>query len=178
MRYNIAKMKSIWTFLLLLILFFNTGVVAQNFLEQNLPTQGGEVVYLKVDESPELPIHEQVHKVNNWFSQQHFPYSQVSENDKSRDIVSGQGKTMILWGPNDFEQYYKEIKFAVQIVVKKDRYQYRLDQFIVKDGASEIQLEIYKSDDKNGIRYNPHFYKRIDEHMNKLISSLDEYMGK
>ena len=47
------------------------------------------------------------------------------------------------------------------MVVKKDRYQYCFDHFVVKDGTREVQLEIYESDTKLGGRYNPAFYREI-----------------
>jgi len=78
----------------------------------------------------------------------------------------------VLWGPNNFEQYFKKLKFDIEVVVKKDRYQYRFDHFVVQDGSREVQLEIFQTDTRLGARYNSAFYKEIDLKMNGLFESL------
>ncbi len=111
-------------------------------------------------------------KVKDWFSLQDFSFEQLPKNDRTRERAQGRGSIEVLWGPNNFEQYFKTLKFEIEIVVKNDRYQYRFDHFVVQDGSSEAQLEIYQSDTKLGSRYNADFYREIDQKMNGLIENL------
>jgi hypothetical protein len=164
--------------LFLFIAVFAYSVEAQNALVQHLPTSGGEVVFTKVRELEEQELKMHMNKVEAWFVKNGFSFEKVEENDYSRDKVRGRGSIEVLWGPNNFEQYFKKLKFDIQIVVKKDRYQYRFDHFVVQDGSLEAQLEIFQSDTKLGSRFNPAFYEEIDHEMNDLIESLQRAMLK
>jgi hypothetical protein len=137
-----------------------------------LPTSGGEVVFTEVKELKEQQIDLHMKKFEHWFSMNELGFEKIQESDNTRDKARGRGSIEVLWGPNNFEQYFKTVKFEVLIVVKKDRYMYRFDNFVVQDHSSESQLEIYRSDTKHGEKYNPMFYKEIDEKINVLIESL------
>ena len=164
---------------LLLSLFVATlGLCAQNALTKNLPTSQGEVVFIEVKELQEQGLDLHMAKLANWFSANDFSFERVQEDDPTRDKAKGRGSIQVLWGPNNFEQYFKTVKFDIQMVVKKDRYQYRFDHFVVKDGTREVQLEIYQSDTKLGGRYNPDFYKEIDSKIKGLSDELQSAMTK
>jgi hypothetical protein len=175
---SFSAMKKIYALLVLAFLISLHSGSAQNALAENLPTSGGEVVFTKVEElkDQELEIH--MSKVETWFVKNGFSFEQVEEDDYSRDKVRGRGSIEVLWGPNNFEQYFKKLKFDIEVVVKKDRYQYRFDHFVVQDGSREAQLEIFQSDTRLGRRYNPAFYKEIDHKMNGLIESLHAELFK
>ena len=164
---------------LLLSLFVATfGVRAQNALTQNLPTSQGEVVFVEVKELQEQELDQHMAKLADWFSGNDFVFEKVTEDDRTRDKARGRGSIQVLWGPNNFEQYFKTVKFDIQMVVKKDRYQYRFDHFVVKDGTREVQLEIYQSDTKLGGRYNPECYREIDSKIKGLSDELQSAMTK
>jgi hypothetical protein len=152
--------------------------MAQNALVQNLPTSGGEVVFTKVKELQEQDLMLHMNRVREWFNHNKFSFEQVEEDDYSRDKAQGRGTIEVLWGPNNFEQYFKTLKFQIQVVVKNDRYQYRFDHFVVQEGSREAQLEIYQSDTRLGGRYNPAFYSEINHKMNDLIESLHASLTK
>ena len=171
-------MKRIYTLLIFCLLAATQNAMAQNALVQNLPTSGGEVVFTKVKELQEQDLKLHMNKVQEWFNHNKFSFKQVEEDDYSRDKARGRGTIEVLWGPNNFEQYFKTLKFEIQVVVKNDRYQYRFDHFVVQDGSREAQLEIYQSDTRLGGRYNPAFYSEIDHKMNDLIESLHDSMTK
>ncbi len=171
-------MKRIYALLLFSLLVATHSAKAQNALVQNLPTSGGEVVFTKVKELKEQDIQFHMNNVQEWFVQNQFPFEQVEEYDYSRDKVQGRGTVEVLWGPNNFEQYFKKLKFDILVVVKNDRYQYRFDHFVVQDGSREAQLEIYQSDTRLGGLYNPAFYNEIDHKMNDLIESLHTSLTK
>ena len=171
-------MKKVHTLILILILFALYSARAQNALVQNLPTSGGEVVFTKVKELKEEELEIHMRKVEEWFAKNGFSFEQAQEDDYSRDKVLGRGSIEVLWGPNNFEQYFKTLKFEIQVVVKKDRYQYRFDHFVVQDGSRESQLEIYQSDTRLGARYNPAFYREINHKINALIESLQTVLIK
>ena len=165
-----------------LLLFFFTASIhsieGQNAMVQHLPTSGGEVVFTKVKELDEEELEIHMDRVKAWFARSGFSFEQVEELDYSRDKALGRGSIEVLWGPNNFEQYFKKLKFDIEVVVKKDRYQYRFDHFVVQDGSREAQLEIFQSDTRLGGRYNPAFYKEIDHKMNGLIESLHSELFK
>ncbi len=166
-------MKKIYSLIFFAFLAVMFSVKAQNALVQNLPTSGGEVVFTKVEELKEQELEVHMSRVRKWFDKNGFSFEQVQEDDYSRDKGRGRGSIEVLWGPNNFQQYFKTLKFEIQVVVKKDRYQYRFDHFVVKDGSREEQLEIYQSDTRLGGRYNPNFYREIDHKMNALIQNLN-----
>ena len=171
-------MKKICALLFFIFYLAICESTAQNALVQLLPTSGGEVVFTKVRELDEQELERHMIKVEAWFVKNGFSFEQVEEDDYSRDQARGRGSIEVLWGPNNFEQYFKKLKFDIEIVVKKDRYQYRFDHFVVQDGSSETQLEIFQSDTRLGGRYNPSFYKKIDHKMNGIIESLHTEMFK
>lgn len=171
-------MKRIYALLLLTFFISLQLSRAQNALVQNLPTSGGEVVFTKVEELKDEEIQFHVNNVKGWFSQNGYSFELVQEDDYSRDKAIGQGSIKVLWGPNNFEQYIKTLKFKIQVIVKKDRYQYRFDHFVVKEGSLEAQLEIYQSDTKLGGQYNPAFYREIDHKMNVVIENLHSSLTK
>ena len=108
----------------------------------------------------------------------HFEHALTFETGFVGFGVVIRGSIQVLWGPNNFEQYFKTVKFDIQMVVKKDRYQYRFDHFVVKDGTREVQLEIYQSDTKLGGRYNPDFYREIESKIKVLSEELQSAMTK
>lgn len=165
-------MKKVYALFVIIFSVAMHGAKAQNTLVQNLPTSGGEVVFTKVKELKEQELKIHMQKVEEWFAKNGFSYEQVQEDDYSRDKAQGRGSIEVLWGPNNFEQYFKSLKFDIQVVVKRDRYQYRFDHFVVKGDSREEQLEIYQSDTRLGGLYNPAFYREIDHKMNALIESL------
>ena len=166
-------MKKIYALLTLTFLVSLHSASAQNALVENLPTSDGEVVFTKVEELKDQDLESHMNTVETWFVQSGFSFERVEEDDYSRDKARVRGSIEVLWGPNNFEQYFKTLKFEIQVVVKKDRYQYRFDHFVVKDGSREEQLEIYQSDTRLGSRYNPDFYREIDHKMNALIENLN-----
>lgn len=171
-------MKKVHTLFVIILSVSIFSAKAQNALVQNLPTSGGEVVFTKVKELKERELDIHMERVEEWFAKNGFSFEQVQENDYSRDKARGRGSIEVLWGPNNFEQYFKTLKFEIQVVVKKDRYQYRFDHFVVQDGSREAQLEIFQSDTRLGGRYNPAFYREIDHKMNILIESLQTVLIK
>ncbi len=171
-------MKKIYALLLFIFTASINSIEGQNALVQHLPTSGGEVVFTKVKELHEEELEAHLDRVEAWFVKNGFSFEQVEEEDFSRDKARGRGSIEVLWGPNNFEQYFKKLKFDIEVVVKKDRYQYRFDHFVVQDGSLEAQLEIFQSDTRLGGRYNPAFYKEIDHKMNGLIESLHAELFK
>ena len=165
-------MKKITTPFLLYLLLTSPYAISQNVLAQNLPTSGGEVVFTEVKELKEQQIDLHMEKMEHWFQLNQLDFEKIQESDNTRDKARGRGSIEVLWGPNNFEQYLKKVKFEIFVVVKKDRYMYRFDNFVVQDQSSESQLEIYQSDTKHGEKYNPMFYKEIDDKINVLIESL------
>ncbi len=165
-------MKKMITPLVLCLLLTCPHAMSQNGLAQNLPTSGGEVVFTEVKELKEKQIDLHMEKMEQWFQLNQLDFEKIQESDNTRDKARGRGSIEVLWGPNNFEQYFKTVKFEVFVVVKKDRYMYRFDNFIVQDQTSESQLEVYQSDTKHGEKYNPMFYKEIDDKINVLIESL------
>ena len=150
------------------------SIIAQSAAVQHLPASGGEVVFTEVKELKEQEIVLHLEKIKEWFLDNEFSYEQIEEDDYSRDKAQGRGSMTVLWGPNNYEQYFKTLKFDIAVVVKKDRYQYRFDHFVVEDGSRESQLEVYQTDTKLGGRYNPAFYKEIEEKMQVLIDDLQK----
>lgn len=165
-------MKKVIIPLLICIVLNCPYALSQNVLAQSLPTSGGEVVFTKVKELKEQQIDLHMKKIEYWFSKNELGFEKIQESDNTRDKARGRGSMEVLWGPNNFEQYFKTVKFEVLVVVKKDRYMYRFDNFVVQDQSSESQLEIYQSDTKHGEKYNPMFYTEIDEKIKVLIESL------
>ncbi len=162
---------------LLVLLFAFQMLGAQNPLEQALPTEEGKVVFVQVNELSDKETELHAEAVKHWFSMNDFPYKQREENDLSRDLIEGRGSIKALWGPNNFEAYLKTLKFRIEIIVKKDRYQYRFYDFIVVDGSQEAQLEIFRTDTRLGARYNPGFYQKVEQKMNLLIEELDQRLN-
>jgi hypothetical protein len=175
---SFSAMKKIYALLLFILTASIFSIEGQNALAQHLPTSAGEVVFTQVKELREEELETHMLGVEAWFVKNGFSFEQVEEDDYSRDRARGRGSIEVLWGPNNFEQYFKKLKFDIEVVVKKDRYQYRFDHFVVKDGSREEQLEIYQSDTRLGSRYNPDFYREIDHKMNALIESLHTELFK
>jgi len=175
---SFSAMKKIYALFLFIFSASIHSVEGQNALIQHLPTSGGEVVFTQVKELHEKELEAHMERVEAWFVKNGFPFELVEEDDYSRDKARGRGSIEVLWGPNNFEQYFKKLKFDIQLVVKKDRYQYRFYHFVVQDGSREAQLEIFESDTRLGARYNPAFYKEIDLKMNGLIESLHAELFK
>ena len=171
-------MKKMHAFIILSFSLALFSTTAQNALVQNLPTSGGEVVFTEVRELEEQQPEIHMTRVREWFDKKGFSFEQVEEDDYSRDKAQGRGSIEVLWGPNNYQQYFKTLNFNILVVVKKDRYQYRFDHFVVQDGSSEAQLEIFQSDTRLGGRYNPAFYREIDHKMNTLIESLQTALNQ
>ena len=131
-------MEKIYTLLLFILVLSLPNVRAQNALAQNLPTSSGEVVFTKVKELTDQELDQHMKKVEAWFKQNDFSYEKIEEEDYSRDKARGRGTVEVLWGPNNFEQYFKTLKFDVHVIVKEDRYQYRFDHFVVFSFASDL----------------------------------------
>ena len=167
-------MKKIYSITLVCFLLSLQSIEAQNSLEQILPTVEGRVVFVEVSELNEKEIELHAEAAKQWFSMNGFQFIQREENDFSRDVIEGRGSFKALWGPNNFEEYLKTLKFRIEIILKRDRYRYRFYDFIVVDGSQEAQLEIYRTDSKLGARYNPGFYQKIEQRMGLLIRELDQ----
>ena len=163
---------------LALLLLTLAAARSQNALAQYLPVSGGEVIYTRVNELREMQLVDHMSAASRWLSDYRFPFNRAEEVDPDREILHGNGSIQVLWGPNSFDQFLKTIRFRIELVIKNDRYQYRLDQFVVSDGNRESQLEIYQSDTRLGSRYNPAFYKALDQKVDLMIRDLEVRMSQ
>ena len=171
-------MKKSSAILLICLLSLVWEVASQNALSQYLPTSGGEVVYTRVHELEEMTISDHLISAERWFADYRFPSDRINSNDPNKGIISGNGSIRVLWGPNSFEQYFKVVRFSIELVVKSDRYQYRLDQFVVSEDNQEAQLEAYQSGTKMGARYNPAFYREANHKIELMIRDLEIRMSQ
>ena len=167
-------MKEIYSIALMGFLLLPPSIMAQNSLEQFLPTSQGKVVFIQVNEINDREIEDHMKAAKTWFSNNDFQHQQREETDLSRDVIEGHGSLKVLWGPNNFEQYLKTLKFRIEIILKRDRYQYRFYDFVVVDRSQEAQLEIFRTDTKLGARYNPDFYQDIHHKLELRINKLHQ----
>ncbi len=58
------------------------------------------------------------------------------------------GKIKALWGMNSFRELYLNIDYNVQLNFRNNRYKYEFTNFVVKNSGVEIQLEIFKMENK------------------------------
>ena len=166
-------MKRRSLFVLVILMLSLAEAKSQNALAQYLPVSGGEVIYTRVNELREMEIDEHMSAAKRWLSDYRFPISRDEEPAPDRGTLLGNGSVQVLWGPNLFDQFLKTIRFRIELVIKSDRYQYKLDHFVVSDGNMESQLEIYQSDTRLGSRYNPAFYKELDHKVDLMIRDLE-----
>ena len=162
--------------ILLFIILCSLKVQSQNMLLDILPLKGQKVVYTKVHEVIDASKLQLSDKAQEWFQEHQMPVLSNLAIDERHHLVSGKMYFKELWGPNDFPELYKTIYCNIGLTLINERYQYEISHFVVKEPQSEIQLEIYKMDQKKLQKYNPDFYKRIDSKIKTMITSLENKM--
>lgn len=171
-------MKRSFSIICFIMIFTVVSVKSQNSIAEFLPLKSSKVEFLDVIEekgtSPEILGD----KASQWMKDQKIQNLERSYPDEKKIAIKGQWSMQLLWGPNNFKELYKTVKCHVEIIAKKDRYQYRFSDFIVQEPGREIELEIYKSDQKKQSRYNEEFYKRIDTEVKNLIEDLSQRMRR
>jgi len=162
----------------LLLLFFlcSAKMLAQDALLGVLPLVSGEIIYIEVHETIGHSKETLVEKAKEWLIDHRATKLNEIEPDDKHQIVTGSLTFKTLWGPNDFPELYKEVQFNLQIIAKNERYQYSFYNFKVKEPGISSQLEVYKTEKNSYEKYNRDFYLRIDEEINKMITSLVEKM--
>ena len=84
---------------------------------------------------------------------------------------------MELWGPNDYPELYVEVIHTVKFQFRDERYQYDIFNFIIKKSNSEIELEIYNMTNSKKLKYNKLFYKKINDQINDIVTSIKKTMS-
>ena len=162
---------------LLLIFFLCSGqVIAQDALLGVLPLNSGKVSYIQVHETIGVPKENLVESAQEWLIDYEAININEKELDKKHQSVTGNLSFKTLWGPNDFPELYKEVQFTLEVISKNERFQYKFLNFLVKEPGINTQLEIFKTEKNSYEKYNRDFYLRIDEEINKMITSLLEKM--
>ena len=162
--------------ILSLFSLFGLQIHAQKLLLDVLPLINSKVVYKNVLEVSGTSKIELQKKSLLWFNNMNISVTQNKPLDDTHQFISGGYSFKTLWGPNDFPELYKEIKFKINLTLKNERYQYEINTFIVKEPNQTAQLEIYKMDHKKHHKYNKAFYQRIDAEINMIIASLEKVM--
>lgn len=170
---QISAMKVI-TFL---FVFSLVQAYGQDKLLNVLPLVDSKVVYRHVHEVASDDKLELQHKAQTWFRDSHIPIHENKPLDDAHQQIVGEHSIKALWGPNQFDELKKTVEFKIELILKKDRYQYKFSNFVVKDRNKAIQLEIYQMDQRKLQKYNRDFYNRIDEEIKVLILSLTEAMS-
>ena len=162
--------------MLSLFLLFGVQIHAQKLLLDVLPLVNSKVVYKNVLEVSGASKMELQKKSLLWFDNMHILVTENKPLDDTHQFITGDHSFRTLWGPNDFPELYKEIKFKISLTLKNERYQCEISTFIVKEPTQATQLEIYKMDHKRQYKYNKAFYKRIDAEIRSLMASLEKAM--
>ena len=164
--------------LLLFALLLANSIHGQDLLLDVLPLEDAKVTYKSVlevlgDSKMDLSA-----KAGEWFNKESIKIDGNKPLDDTHRILSGKSTFKTLWGPNDFPELYKEVEFKISLILKNERYQYEIANFIVKEPNQFTHLEIYKMDHKKLSKYNKAFYQRIDTEIKKLLTSLEKTMGQ
>jgi len=164
--------------ILLFIIIYTSVSEAQNKYLGNLPLKNGKVNYNEVIEIKGISKDEFYSRAKHWLLDNNIYATDSLVNENKVEIYEGKDSFKVLWGPNDFKELYVEVYYSVIFEFRNSRYKYEITNFIVKEATKQIQLEIYKMKSKKNMKYNNLFYKRIDEHVKKLIDSLERSMTK
>lgn len=170
-------MKRKYKLICLLIFGVVFSVKSQSSIADFLPLKASKVEFTNVIEQKGGSIEAFAEMAGQWMKDQEIQDQQISYPDEKRVRLNGRWSTTVLWGPNDFKELYKDLKCDVEIIAKKDRYQYRFSNFVVQEPGREIQLEIYKSDENKMGKYNEDFYKRINVELMNTIEGLNRKMS-
>lgn len=145
----------------------------QDLLLDVLPLIDSKVTYknvlaVQIEDKLELQ-----HKAQTWFKDANITVLENKPLDDSHHYISAEHSIKALWGPNDFDELKKIVQFKIALTLKKDRFQYVISNFVVKEPNQAVQLEIYQMDHKKLHKYNKAFYERIDAQIKTLISSME-----
>ena len=170
-------MKRNYKLVCLLIFAVVFSIKSQNSIADFLPVKASKVEFTNVIEKKGGSMEAFMELASQWMKDQKIKDLQISYPDEKRVRLKGRWSTTLLWGPNDFKELYKDLKCDIEIIAKKDRYQYRFSNFVVQEPGREIQLEIYKSDENKMSKYNEDFYKRINVELINTIEGLNRKMS-
>lgn len=164
--------------LLLFILLLASSINGQDLLLDVLPLIDAKVTYKNVHEVIGNSKMDLYNKAVSWYENETIPLEINQPLDDTHHNLSGTYTFKTLWGPNDFPELYKEVKFKIILTLKNERYQYKISNFMVKEPNQSTQLEIYKMDHKKLYKYNKAFYQRIDSEVKNLLERLEIAMGQ
>ncbi len=162
--------------ILIFIVLFSSVVNAQNRLLDILPLKDAKVYYSEVLEVEGISKDELYNRAKQWLLHSgESPYEIIYTDDKNEQI-DGKGSFKELWGPNDYPELYTTVSLSIGFKLRNSRYQYEITNFVIKKNGTETQIEVFKMEYKKNLKYNRLFYKKIDAHINNLISSIEKYM--
>ena len=156
---------------------FCLKVNGQKLLMDVLPLIDAKVSYKDVLEVPGEAKSKLEEKVVKWFEDNNIELMSNKAIDNAHQILTGTHSIIALWGPNDFKELRKTVRFSIRITLRNERYQYEFSGFTVETPQQLVQLEIYQMDSKLS-KYNKAFYKKIDTEIIKLIDTLKTAMAK
>ena len=165
------------TYFLIVFLIHAYDVHAQGEYAGQLPLIDGNIRYEKVLEIAPKELDEHAKSVMEWMSDEGFAALGTIQKTDDRFIIRSSGQMDCLWGPNDFRELYKEIRFTLELVVKSDRLQYSFGDFMVQDQTSTYHLEIYKMEDNRDLKYTSAMHREIDAKIRAYIESLQLKMN-
>ena len=165
--------------ILYMVILFNLISIranAQNNIDDILPIKDGKVNFSRVLEIEKVSQKELYNRAKTWLLNSNEYSTNLIFDDIKWDELKSKGKIKALWGPNNFPELYLTIDYKVQLNFRNNRYKYEFTSFVVKNSGEEIQLEIYKMENKKYKKYNKLFYKEINEQIQIIIDSLQKTM--
>lgn len=162
--------------ILLFLIIFTSVCEAQNRYLGNLPLKNGKVNYNEVIENKGVSKDEFYSRAKHWLLDNNIYPTDSLVNENKVKIYEGRDSFKVLWGPNEFKELYVDVYYSVIFEFRNSRYKYEITNFIVKETMGQTQLEIYKMKYKKNMKHNNLFYEKIDEHVKKLIESLERSM--
>ncbi len=150
---------------------------AQDKLLDILPLKDGKVYYSKVLEVKGISKEELSKRGKYWLTNYNNLSRKIISSVNDYEQIKSQGSFMELWGPNDYPELYVEVIHTVRFQFRDERYQYEIFNFIIKKSNSEIELEIYNMTNSKKLKYNKLFYKKIDDQIKNIVTSIKKTMS-
>lgn len=160
--------------ILLLITFVSK---AQSKLLDILPLKNGKVIYSNVLEVKNVSKDSLYSHAKKWILKNIGKAEKVSTYDTKYKEINGKISFKLLWGPNDFKEYYVTVSPTFHFKIRNERYQYKISDFIILQSGLRAEIEVYQITNNKNVKYNKSFYQRIDQRINNYIASFEMAMN-
>ncbi|MCF6222144.1 MAG: DUF4468 domain-containing protein [Flavobacteriaceae bacterium] len=156
------------------ILLFSTLVCnAQNKLLDALPLKNGKVLYSSVLEVKDVSKDSLHLHAKKWLLNHSEKVEEIATNDNKYKEISGKVSFKLLWGPNDFKEYYVTVSPTFYFKIRNERYLYKVSDFIILQSGLTAEIEVYQISNNKYTKYNKLFYQNIDQRIHTYITSFE-----